>query len=197
MAKPVESIVKAVLGKNGRNAKLLAAVEYGWARWTAHPDHLKFRRKTTRASLVWEASVDRAIELFAGDSGVHVLEHYDTVSFIFDGLVLVRFKKADTRLHTYNYPTFLAEAFHDVSEDLFGYDGEQRVEVVHVLGPYEKEIAWVGVVARDGANVLWNFELAEEVKAMKLRPAAEKKSTATLAKLKGIPTDKQKKKPGE
>ena len=76
MAKPVESFVKATLAKNGRNAKLLAAVEYGWARWTVHPDHLKFRRGATRASLVWEASVDKAIELFAGDSGVHVVEHF-------------------------------------------------------------------------------------------------------------------------
>jgi hypothetical protein len=121
MAKPVESLVKATLAKNGRASKLQAAIEYGWARAKAHPDHLKFRRGCTRASLMWEATVEKAIELFAGDHGVHVDEHFDTVSFIFDGLVLVRFKKADTKLHTRNYPTLLAELFHEVTPDLFGY----------------------------------------------------------------------------
>lgn len=192
MAKPVESFVKATLAKNGRSAKLLAAVEYGWARWTVHPDHLKFRRGATRASLVWEASIEKAIELFAGDSGVHVVEHFDTVSFIFDGIVLVRIKKADTKLYSSNYPTLLAEMFHVAAPDLFGFDGEQRVEVVYILNQYQTEIAWAGVVARDGGKVLWNFELAEETKPMALRPARAKKSTAALAKLKDVAAGKKK-----
>lgn len=185
MTKPVEAIVKAVLAKNGRSANLLAAVEFGWAKATKHPDHKSFRRKTTLAHLMWEASVDKAIELLSGDDGVHVAEHHDTVSFVFDDLVLVRLKKADVKLHSSNYPTLLAEAFHEPMTDLFGFDGLQRVEIVHVLNQYETEIAWVGVVARDKAKVVWNHELVEEAKAMSLRPAKEKESTASLAKMKG------------
>jgi len=184
MAKPVRSVVRAILAKNGRDAKLLAAMEYGWARRTAHPDHLRFRRKTTRAELVWEATVDKAVELFAGDSGVRVVEHYDTISFIFDGHVLLRFKKADVKLKTSNIPTLLAEMFHEHEADLFGYHGLQRVEAVYVLEAFEREIAWAGIVARDNNAVLWHFELAPAVEAMQLRPERAKKSTATLAKVK-------------
>ena len=193
MAKPVESIVKATLAKNGRESKLQAAIEYGWTRAKAHPDHLKFRRGCTRASLMWEATVEKAIELFAGDHGVHVDEHFDTVSFIFDGLVLVRFKKADTKLHTRNYPTLLAELFHEVTPDLFGYAGEQRVEAVYVLNQYDTEIVWTGIVTHDGDNVIWKFEFGEDAKPMTLRPAAEKKSTAKLAKVKKPDAEKKKK----
>lgn len=196
MAKPVEAFVKATLAKNGRDAKLLASIEYGWARWKAHPDHLNFRRGCTRASLVWEACVDKAIELFNGDAGVHVVEHHDTVSFIFDGVVLVRFKKADAKLYSSNYSTLLAEAYHDAAPDLFGYAGEQRVEAVYVLNPYHTDVAWAGIVARDGSKIIWNYELSSGAKPMVLRPAAEKKSTAGLAKVKK-PTDEKTKKSGE
>ncbi|MEI9996792.1 MAG: hypothetical protein WDM91_19490 [Rhizomicrobium sp.] len=196
MAKPVESIVRNTLADNGRVSKLQAAIEYGWARAKAHPDHLKFRRGCTRASLMWEATVEKAIELFAGDHGVHVDEHFDTVSFIFDGLVLVRFKKADAKLHSSNYPTLLAELFHEVTPDLFGYAGEQRVEAVYVLNQYNTEIVWTGVVARDGDEVIWKFEFDEDAKPMVLRPATEKRSTAKLAKVKK-PDAEKKKKSGE
>jgi hypothetical protein len=191
MSKPVEAIIQSTLSKNGRQAKLQAAIEYGWARWKAHPDHMKFRRGCTRASLVWEATVEKAIELFAGDV------HFDTVSFIFDGVVLVRFKKADTKLYTRNYPTLLAEMFHEAAPDIFGFSGEQRVEAVYVLNQYQTEIAWAGIVARDGDKVIWSFEFDAGAKPMSLRPAAEKKSTAKLAKIKKPENDKTKKKSGE
>jgi hypothetical protein len=191
MTKPVESVVKAALEKNGRAAKLLAAVEYGWARSKLHPDTLKFRRKTTRASIMWECSVEKAVELLGSD--VHIEDHHDTVSFIFDQRILVRMKKAGTTLRTANYPTLLAGLFHEPAKDLFGFDEMQRVEAVHVLNQYGTDIAWVGIVARDGGKVIWNFELAD-VKPMTLRPARAKKSTATLAKLKGVAAAADKKK---
>ncbi|HEY1706701.1 MAG TPA: hypothetical protein VGG10_00440 [Rhizomicrobium sp.] len=193
MAKPVESIVKAILGKNGREAKLLAAIEYGWARWKVHPDHLKFRRGCTRASLVWEATVEKGIELFAGDDGVRASEEHDTVTLIFDGTVLLRFKKADAKLYTRNYPTLLAELFHKTEPNLFGFPDEQRVEAVYVLNQYQTEIVWSGIVARDGSDVIWSFEFSAP-KPMKLRPEAEKKSTATLAKVKKPAEEKNDKK---
>jgi hypothetical protein len=183
MAKPVKSIVQATLAQNGRDAKLLAAMEYGWARRTAHPDHLKFRRKTTRAELVWEATVDKAVELFIGDAGVRPVEHHDTMSFIFDNRVLLRFKKADLNLKTSNIPTLLADMFHEHDADLFGYRGLQRIEAVYVLEAFERGMAWAGIVARDNNTVLWHFELAPEIATMQLRPEKAKKSTATLAKV--------------
>lgn len=193
MTKPVEDVVKATLDKNGRASKLQAAIEFGWAKAKSHPDYLKFRRGCTRASLVWEATVEKAIELFAGDRGVHIDDRFDTVSFIFDATVLLRFKKADTKLYTSNYPTPMAELFHDAEPDLFGYAGEQRVEAVYVLNQYDTDIVWTGIVARDGDNVIWSFEFGEGAKPMVLRPAAEKKSTAKLAKVKKPEAEKKKK----
>jgi hypothetical protein len=124
-----------------------------------------WRRKGTRRALFWEFAVDKFIELTQGDPGLHVAEHNDTISFIFDDAILVRFKKADMDLHSSNYPTPTAELFHEHEADLFGFIGLQRVEAVYIPNQFDTDIIWTGIVAREGRRELWNLELNAPVVA--------------------------------
>lgn len=160
MPTPSEEIVRRVLSINGREAACRRAVDDAWATvQQKYPERAWWRRKSTRAHLIWEHSVNNAIDAFDVDSGVHVVQHHDTASFIMDDTVLLRFKKADIQLKTRNYPTLLAKLFHRHENDLFGHEGHHRVEVAHIFNRFETDLDWIGVVARDNKNVLWNFEL--------------------------------------
>jgi len=117
----------------------------------------------TRRAMFWEEAIDKLIELTAGDPGLQIVEHHDTVSFIFDDAVLVRIKKASISLRTRNYPTPLADLFDDHSTDLFGYTGLQRVEAVYIPNRFDTDIIWSGIVAHEGTTELWQFELVEPV----------------------------------
>ena len=159
MPKPLKEFVQQVLAENDRGEYLRQAMEYANSTVNALSISATFRRKGTRRALFWEFAVDKFIELTQGDPGLHVQAHHDTVSFIFDQEILVRFKKADMGLHSSNYPTPTADLFHEHNTDLFGFSGLQRVEAVYVPNQFDTGIIWTGVVARDGNRELWHLEL--------------------------------------
>jgi hypothetical protein len=199
--KPIKSHVKRVLAKNGRAQKLLNAIHFGWETGKTYPRYTQWRRKTTRAHVVWEETVEKAEELLADDDGVKIIPHHDNVSFIFDDTVLLRFKKASVTLRSSNVQTVLSDLFHEHRADLFGYGGLQRVEACHVLNPFETGIVWVGIVARESNAHLWHFELEAERGEATILPFPErpKGSTAGLAKVKKdqTPDTKEEKKDGD
>jgi hypothetical protein len=152
-----------------------------------------WRRKSTRAHAVWEEAVAKLIELLADDPGVHVENHHDTVSFIFDDKVLLRLKKADTTLRSSNVRTALADLFDVHDADLFGFRGLQRVEAVYVLNRFETKIAWAGIVATEREMHLWHFELTDAIaENIEQLPLQRKETTAALAKLRKPAGDKKK-----
>jgi hypothetical protein len=157
---PELDLVQRVLTANDRDLRCRDAVETAFRTVRNMPDIAWWRRKTTARELVWEHSVNNAIAAFEGDAGVHPVSHFDTTSFVFDDVVLARFKKAEINLHTSNYPTLLARMFHrHENEDLFGFSGHHRVEIAHVTNRFGTELEWLGVVARERNQVLWSFEL--------------------------------------
>ncbi len=113
MPTPNEDIVWRILTANGRDIVCRRAVETAWATVKdGYPEKVWWRRKSTRAAVMWEHSVNNAAGAFDGADGARVIPHHDTASFVFDDTVLLRFKKASIQLHTANYPTFLASLFH-------------------------------------------------------------------------------------
>lgn len=157
---PDEEIVRRVFSANGRESACRLAVENAWTTVKdGYPERVWWRRKSTRAGLMWEHSVNNAASLLESDSGVRVVPHHDTSSFIFDDIVLARFKKASIQLHTHNYPTLLATLFHQHDRDLLDFEGHHRVEIAHVFNTFETGLDWIGVVARERKRVLWHFEL--------------------------------------
>lgn len=95
----------------------------------------------------------------SGDSGCKPVPHDDTVSFVFDQLVLVRFKKADIELKSRNYPRFLASLFHVHDAELPGFEDLHRVEAAYVLNQLQTAVEWIGIVAREQKRILWYFDL--------------------------------------
>jgi hypothetical protein len=157
---PDEDVVREVLSVNGRGQTLRAAVLDAWISVKKLSNqHPWWRRKATRAALMWEHAVQNAISALAGDNGLQVVPHHDTTSFVFDDKILLRMKKANIQLISSNYPTLLAESYHDHDSDLFGFAGHQRVELCHVFNRFKTNIDWVGVVAREQGNVLWQIDL--------------------------------------
>ena len=198
MPKPSEQSVRKILAKNDRQAKIRKAAHDAWTAYRLHKDRGWYRRKTTGAHIVWEHWVAGLIDVFSDDPGVFVLEHHDTISFIFDDSVLARAKRADRSLRTSNAQTELSDLFHDHGEDLFEYTGLQRVELVYVPDRFEKQLDWVGVVSRDGDSDLWHFELIHDsvdIPAIQF-PQPSSRSPAELAKVRKD-AEKKKKEDGE
>ena len=161
MAIPDRDVVRKVLAKHDRDTLCRRAAEDAWTTIKSeYPNRAWYRRKSTIRALVWEHSVQNAVDALSGVPGVRIIPANDTFSFLFDDTVLLRFKKANLQLLTSNSPTFSALSFHehwDRQEDLFGHGGHHRVEVVHVFNRFEGDLVWIGVVARDGRKVLWGF----------------------------------------
>ena len=171
MPTPSEETVRRVLSINDRGISLRRVVEKAWlATKNNYPDRAWWRRKSTQAHLVWEHCVNFAIEAFENDEGVQTVNHHDTVSFVVDDTVLLRFKKADIKLQTKNYPTLLATLFHEHEIDLFGHEGFHRVEVAHVFDRFGTEVYWIGIVARAKGQLLWHFELGAGGAAVETLP---------------------------
>jgi len=163
LSKPLKEYVQPVLGEHGRGEKIRLSFERANTKVTALAASATWRRKGTRRGLFWEAAVENLIDLTQDDPDLSIVEHNDTISFIFEKDVLVRLKKADYSLHSSNYPTPTAELFHEHDADLFGFSGLQRVEAVYVPNRFDTDVLWTGIVARDGKTELWHFELAEPV----------------------------------
>jgi hypothetical protein len=186
MPTPDEATVRRVIAANDRDIRCRAAIEAAWETCKQIPDRSWFRRKTTTAALMWEHCVDNAVNELYGDPGVRVIAHQDTTSFIFDDTVLLRFKRAGLSLMSSNYPTVLANLFHNHDRDLFGFEGHHRVEIVHVLNRFQTELDWIGVVGRERKNVLWEFELRRGGAAVIELPLPERPKPAADTVLRPI-----------
>lgn len=200
MPKPLIDYVRPVLAERQRDWKILQALRFGSAAVVADADSGWWRRKSTRRHVFWENSVKKLIELTVDDRDCVVVPHYDTVSFIFEGAVLVRLKKANMALRTSNYPTPQADLFDEHRTDLFGFAGLQRVEAVYIPNRFDTDIVWAGIVARENKSHLWHFELTEPavVPVMPL-PAPVHPPASSLARLRNQAKDEknEKKKDGE
>lgn len=179
MAKPHQESVRRILAQDERGEIIRASISEAWQLVAEkYPDVAWWRRRATRAGLVWEYAVDLAIKGLDGRKGVKPVPHHDTVSFIFDDAVLVRLKKADMQLRTSNYPTLLALSFHTHEADLFGYEGLQRVEAAYVLNRFETGVDWIGIVAREEKRHLWEFEIEKQSATIEALPLPPKTETA-------------------
>lgn len=189
MPKPIKDHVERILAKHDRNRKVREAIDFGWHSRTGCPGHATWARKGTRASVVWEGSRQRFQELMFDDPDCAIIPHHDTFSYVLDDSLLLRFKKANVTLQTNNYPTPLHGLFDEHDEDLFGYNGLQRVEAVYVLDRFETKMVWAGIVAFDRGRHLWHFELPDEgVVAGAITPKP-RTDTSGLATLKGKKTE--------
>jgi hypothetical protein len=195
MAHPVESVIRETLRKQQRGVRLRAAMTGAWQTLKDDfPDRAWWRRKSTRAAIVWEEAVNNAIASFSDDKGINPVRHFDTVSFVVDDAVLIRLKKVDMELRSSNVQTVLSSMFHRHDADLFGYSGLQRVEAAYVLNKFETDMAWVGIVAREKKTNLFHFEFSElgaAAGSLLTFPETTKSSPEDIAKIRRILPEQQ------
>ena len=194
MPAPVQETVVRLLEEDDRDLRCRQAIEGAWGTVRSKYESLAwFRRKSTARALMWEYSVQAVIDALHDDRGVRAIPHHDTVSFIIEDTVLLRLKKADSQLATRNYPTPLAGLFHRHERDLFGHEGHQRVELVHVFNPLQTELVWIGLVARDERrNVLWEHELRSGGAEIVPLPVAPRMAPAADTVLRPAKSDDEK-----
>jgi hypothetical protein len=133
-----------------------------WEDWMDSSEAGRYLFPRTRATVVHDRMVDRALAVLPSLPGINHVERDQTVSFIVDDQVLFRFKKGDTSGLSRNFPTQQALAFHDHEQSLFGPLEWVRVEVVYVLNRIKTSVENVFIVARDGNKISWLYDILSE-----------------------------------
>ena len=156
--------VQRVLG--AYHHRIRSVVEKAWAEWRivsamrmeASLPPLLYSR--TVANNIFDAIARIAVQEFAGDASVHLKIESQTVKFYFKDGVLARFKKADENKLGRNIPTQSALDFanpHCLFQDL--PHSTAKIEIVWVANELQTDLEHVLVVARDGARLLWSYEI--------------------------------------
>jgi hypothetical protein len=164
-----ETVVRTIL--QPYEAKLSAAAAGAWDDWKALPlaGQLLFPGRS-RACLVFDFFIRRAIAAFDGDSNVYVLRRDETAKFIFGGEVVLRFKKADESGLGSNIQTQATLKFVDQEQQLPGMPDVHKVELVYMLNRLQTQIDEIAVVARDGSMCLWSYLLTPAASAFAVIP---------------------------
>jgi hypothetical protein len=158
MIRADEDIVRGVL--RSYEDAIFKAVHGAWSDWRELPlaGRLLFPGRT-RACLVHDFMVQRAIAAWTGDRAVRVIRRDETAKFVVAEQVLLRFKKADDRGLGSNIPTQASVDFTEQQHDLPGIPNVHKVEVVYALNRLQTQIDRVAVVARDGDSVIWDYAM--------------------------------------
>jgi len=173
MAVAVEPQVREVLGEH--ESTILDIVRAAWDDWLASPHRSQIRYRRTRANLMHDFMVRRAITAFDGNRDVHIIHQDETAKFLFGQQVLVRLKKGDGNFLGSNIETQAVLAFTDPQLTISGLPDVQKVDVIYVLNDLETTIARVAVTARDNDVRLWSYDIEDRRGATLLplpRPAA-------------------------
>jgi hypothetical protein len=158
MIRADENTVRAILRTS--EDTIFEAVHGAWSDWRELPlaGRLLFPGRT-RACLVHDFMVQRAIAAWTGNSAVRVICHDETAKFVVADQVLLRFKKADDRGLGSNIPTQASLGFVEQQHELPGIPNVHKVEVVYALNRLQTQIDRVAVVARDGDALLWDYAI--------------------------------------
>lgn len=157
MAVAVESDVKSQLGDFGE--MILEIVHGAWSDWQASPHKSQIRFRRTRANLIHDFMVCRAVSIFDGHPDVHIIHQDETAKLLFRRQVLVRLKKGDANCLGSNIETQAVLAFIDPQLTIPGLPDVQKVDIVYVLNDLETSIERVAVTARDNEKRLWTYDI--------------------------------------
>lgn len=151
----------------------------------------------SRACLVHDFLVQRAVTAWSADPKVRVIQKDETAKFVIADQVLLRFKKADDRGLGANIPTQAFLDFAEQQHELPGMPNVQKVEVVYVLNRLQTQIDRVVVVARDGEIRLWDYVVmpatTAEIVPLPVAPSPEQDRGVKLALRRPLTADDEKK----
>jgi hypothetical protein len=150
--------------------RIRSVVERAWAEWRAiagfraDNNFAPFLYSRTIANIMFDAIARNAISEFASDTSVHIEIETQTIKLFFRGSVLARFKKGDDNKLGQNIPTQAALAFEYVDAAFPGLPAETaKVEFIWLANEINTQLEHVLVVARDGDELLWDYEIGAAV----------------------------------
>lgn len=162
---------------------LRTIVEEAWDAWMTHPENSVFRFGRTRACIVWEHMVRLAESRLAALPGIVTIPRHESMGWLFADSVYLRFKKANEKGLSHNYPTKLALDFHDHEKQLPGIQAATRVEVVYLLDELETEVVDILVVCRDAKQIAWSYSLQPQQQNIISLPTAPRPQSASKPSL--------------
>lgn len=139
-------------------ALLREVVNEAWTDWRSNPIAPQVQHRRVRAVCMWNQFIAGARRKFKQHDDVRVTTLREWEGLLFRDMVFVRFKKATRKLLSRNYPTPLAQDFHDTQKDLLGA-GIGRLELVYVLDESETEVDRICLVQRHRQQVVWHLDL--------------------------------------
>jgi len=145
---------------------IFRAVHDGWKDWQnlSLNGRLLFPARS-RACLVYDFIVQRAMAALHGDPAVRIIQRDETARFIFADSLALRFKKANGNGLGSNIQTQATLIFVEQQQELPGLPHAHKVEVVYVLNALQTQIAEVLVTARDRDIRLWSYAITPEANA--------------------------------
>lgn len=171
--------------------KVLEPIQYeienivtkAWQDYRDLTDSVIFKR--TRANIVWDRMVSRALKWSEEEPLTRTIIKNNTVCFVIDNKLLFRFKKGDSLGYSNNVQTKLALAYHDPQKVLPGISSTHRVDVVYMLNPLETEVEDICVVSRthNVVNYIFSIKGSNSVEVPKIQPQYST-SKASITKLK-------------
>ncbi|QPA27181.1 hypothetical protein IR196_04765 [Brucella anthropi] len=151
------------------HARIKQVVEDGYREWqdvTAYctsKGYSSVLYSRTVANYVFDAIARNAKSIFKDDKRVRVKKETQTLKLIFDGKVIVRFKKGDKDHLSQNIPTQAVLDYHDPQQTIPGLPPEAaKVEVMWAADDIGTKIEAVTVIARSGNRSLWSYIIDDE-----------------------------------
>ena len=160
MAAAIEADVRSILPPI-REGKIDRAYTNAWNDWWKSQDRPRLSRwDRTRANNIFEYLTTHLMDEFADDSGARFIFGRETFKLIFDNQLVARFKKTGSDGMGSNIGTQAEIDWGDAQTDLPGFSRIQKVEIDYVVNVTGTAIAKIIVLARNGKNKMWDYEIA-------------------------------------
>jgi hypothetical protein len=191
MTVPVESIVRSELTPFVK--RIRKVLDKGFQAYLAKRGSGNMFRRTDSAD-IFDCVIQAAIAEFNGKPGIKIFSPGATARFLFNGQILVRFKKATRRGKGQNIDTAANDNFLNPAIPFPDAPHAMKVEICWKVSALGTSYTDVYVTARKGKGALWSYEMpggAQEVIKFP-KPAAAPPQRRRIARLKD--TSKTKKK---
>jgi len=179
------------------NKRILDVINKGFKSFLARRGTGNLYRRTD-SSDIFDNVIQAALAEFTGKPGVEIFPNGVTARFLFGGKVLVRFKKASRRGRGQNIPTGANDDFLDPSLPFADAPAAMKVEICWKVNDLGTGYTDVYVTARNGAGVLWTYELpGGEQEIIKFPRETAPPNRRSVAKLKDPAKGKKRNSSGE
>lgn len=156
MPMPIEPDVRSALLPH--NANIRRVIDEGFKAYVKRRGGGNLFRRTDAAE-IFDCVVRTAVAELGKRNGIKIFKDGATARFLFDGKVLVRFKKANSKKMGQNIRTVANDNFIDAALPFGDAPAAMKVDVCWKVNALGTGFTNIFVTARDGKTRLWCYEL--------------------------------------